>query len=83
MHGSGVLISKERMVICQSSFCSQLFAAGPISELVLCNTEDSGVLATNLSHRRHPDNTSKNQSSSAALKALLGCLTCIEAFSWG
>lgn len=63
----------------QISFCSQLFAAGPVSKLVLYNTEYSGVLSTSLVHRRHQDSTSNNQLLSAALKDLLGYLTYTEA----
>lgn len=62
---------------------SQLFGAGAVFELFLYNIEPSGVLATNLDHRRHTESTSNNQSSSAALKALLGYLKYTEVSSWG
>lgn len=67
----------------QNCLYSQLFGAGPTFELVLDNNDHSGLLATNLDHKRHPESTSNNQSSSASLKALLGYLKYIEVSSWG
>jgi len=60
-----------------------LFGVGPTFELVLDSNEHGGVLATSLDHRKHPESTSNNQSSSAALKALLGYLNYVEVYSWG
>lgn len=45
----------------QNLFSSQLFGAAPAFELFLDNTEHSGVLATNLDHKTHTENTSNNQ----------------------